>query len=221
MISRLLFIGLLIFGNSASAQQIECNVTLPAISGSYSGGCKNGMAHGKGIAQGIDHYEGQFSKGMPDGKGTYKWADGTVYEGEWKKGMRTGKGKMIYRDSVINGYWKEDKYLGEKLIPPYKVNYSMGVSRSTIMKTASSLNGVRIRLLQGGGDNTSIQDFSLTYTSGDEYRTGSVYGIQNTFFPLDVKVRYSTWNQFRTSKFNVLFEFTINDPGTWDVVITN
>ena len=31
------------------------------------------------IAQGIDHYEGQSSKGIPEGKGTYKWADVTAY----------------------------------------------------------------------------------------------------------------------------------------------
>jgi hypothetical protein len=221
MITRFLFLLVFIYGYSVFAQQSNCKVATAAISESYSGDCKKGLAHGKGIARGIDMYEGQFSKGMPDGKGTYKWADGTFYEGQWKKGMREGTGKMTYRDSIVTGYWKEDKYIGEKFIPPYIISYSTSVSRSSIIKSAGTINGVRIRILQGGGDNTAIQDFSLVYTSGDEYRTGNVYGIQNTLFPLDVKVRYSTWNQFRTSKFNVLFEFTINDPGTWDVVISN
>jgi hypothetical protein len=221
MATRLLFFIFLIFTTQVHAQQNECKVNLPAISGTYSGGCKNGLASGKGIAKGTDSYEGQFSKGMPDGRGIYKWADGSYYEGQWNKGMREGKGKMTYKDSVVNGYWKEDKYLGEKLIPPYKVDYNMGVSRSSIMKTASSVNGVRIRLLQSGGDNTGIQDLSLTYSSGDEYRTGNVYGIQNTLFPLEVRVRYRTWNQFHTTQFNVSFEFTINDPGTWEVNISN
>ena len=38
---------LLISGIHVNAQSIECKVNLPAISGTYSGGCKNGLANGK------------------------------------------------------------------------------------------------------------------------------------------------------------------------------
>jgi len=221
MVNRLFIMLVLIFGNYVYAQQLDCKVTKAGISGSYSGGCKNGLAHGKGIAQGIDRYEGQFIKGMPDGKGTYKWADGNYYEGQWKNGMREGMGKMVYRDSLVNGYWKNDKYLGVKLIPPYSITQSMSVSRSNITKSISSLDGVKIRILQGGSDNKSISDFSIIYSSGNEYNTGNIYGIQNTLFPLDIKVRYRSWNQLHTAQYDVIFEFTINDPGTWDVVINN
>lgn len=221
MVNRLFLIMVLIFGNYVYAQQSDCKVIKADISGSYSGGCKNGLAHGKGIAQGTDRYEGQFIKGMPDGRGTYRWAEGTYYEGQWKNGLREGMGKMVYRDSVVTGYWKDDKYLGEKLIPPFKITNSRSVSRSTISKSVNVGNGVRIRILQGGSDNTTIEDFSLAYDSGGEYRVGNTIGIQNTLIPLDVKVRYRSWNQLHTTQYDVIFEFTIYDPGTWDVVITN
>lgn len=221
MVNRLFLIVVLIFGNYVYAQQSDCKVTIADISGSYSGGCKNGLAHGKGVAQGTDRYEGQFIKGMPDGKGTYRWAEGTYYEGQWKNGMREGMGKMVYRDSLVTGYWKDDKYLGEKLIPPFKITNSRSVSRSTISKSINVGNGVRIRILQGGSDNTTIEDFSLAYDSGGEYRVGNTFGIQNTLIPLDVKVRYRSWNQLHSTQYDVIFEFTINDPGTWDVAITN
>jgi len=110
MVNRLFLIVVLIFGNYVYAQQNDCKVTIADISGSYSGGCKNGLAHGKGVAQGIDRYEGQFMKGKPDGKGIYKWANGTSFEGQWKNGMREGMGKMVYSDSVVTGYWRDDKY---------------------------------------------------------------------------------------------------------------
>lgn len=221
MVNRLFLILILIFGYHVYAQQSDCKVIVANISGSYSGGCKNGLAHGKGIAQGIDRYEGQFRKGMPNGNGTYTWADGTLYEGQWENGIREGKGKMVYADSLVTGYWMGDRYVGKKLIPPYKITRSMSVSRSTIKKSVSSFDGVRIKFMQGGSDNTNIQDLSLVYSSGDEYRNGYIYGIQNTLFPLDVKIRYRSWNMLRTSQFNVSFEFTINEPGIWDVVITN
>lgn len=221
MVNKLILVVVLIFGSCVYAQQSECKVTLANIAGSYSGGCKNGLAHGKGIAQGIDRYEGQFNKGLPDGKGTYKWANGDYYEGEWKNGKREGKGKMVYKGSTDIGYWKDDKYQGANLTPPYRIINSMSVSRSSITKLNNVGNGVKIKILQNGSDNTLIEDFSCAFDSGAEYRLGNIYGIQNTSLPLFVKVTYRSWNQLHTSEYDVKFEFVINDPGTWEVVLNN
>jgi len=159
--------------------------------------------------------------GMPDGRGTYWWASGIYYKGEWKDGLREGKGKMVYKDSIVDGYWKGDKYAGKVIIPPYKINLSMSVTRATIVKSLGIIDGVKIRIMRAGSDNFNIEDFSLFYDSGEEYRNGSIYGIQNTMFPLNVKVKYRAWNYIMTAQFNVIFDFTINYPGSWDVVITN
>ena len=56
-------------GSPIYAQQSECKVKMASISGSYTGDCKKGLAHGKGNARGIDSYEGQFSKDCLKGKG--------------------------------------------------------------------------------------------------------------------------------------------------------
>ena len=212
---------LLLFVSYVYARQTDCKVNKAEISGAYQGGCKNGLAHGKGIAQGVDHYEGQFIKVLPDGKGTYRWASGIYYEGHWKNGLKEGEGKLIYPDSVVTGYWHEDKYAGKKLIPPYQIITSMSVSRYTIAKSAGKTSDVKIRIMQGGLDNISIEDLSLAYDSGHEYRNGNYYGIDNVNFPLSVKVMYRTWNQLMTTQFNVIFEFVINQPGSWDVVLIN
>jgi hypothetical protein len=132
-----------------------------------------------------------------------------------------GEGKMVYPDSVVTGFWKEDKYMGIKEISPYAIISSMSVSRSTITKTKSGNYSVKIQIKQGGTDNVSIEDFSLAYDSGSEFRNGNYYGIENVRFPLNVKVMYRSWNQLRTSQYNVIFEFIINEAGGWDVIITN
>ena len=112
---------LLIFSGQLFSQESGCKVLLPSISGTYTGKCKNGLAHGKGIAQGTDRYEGRFYKGYPQGPGTYTWKDGSYYKGQWSEGLMQGKGMMVYKtadgDSVVNGYWQEGKYVGAKLIP--------------------------------------------------------------------------------------------------------
>jgi len=221
MIKGLFLILLLTFGNYVYAQQVDCKVIKAEISETYSGGCKNGLAQGKGIAKGIDHYEGQFTKGLPNGRGTYTWASGTYYEGQWENGLREGEGKMVYKDSVVSGFWKKDSYLGEKIIAPYQIIYSLSVARFNIMKSISTIDGVKIRIMQGGSDSVNIEDFSLISDSGNEYRSGNIFGIQNPMFPLSVKVKYRAWNQLLTSQYNVIFEFIINYPGSWDVVLTN
>jgi hypothetical protein len=221
MLKNILIILFFAAGNLAGAQNTDCKVVKPEISGTYSGGCRNGLAQGKGIAQGTDRYEGQFSKGLPEGRGKYTWAGGVYYDGQWKSGMRDGKGKMVYPDSVVTGYWKADKYVGKKLIPPYKIVSSLSVSRYTFSKTAERNFGVKIRIMQGGHDNVSIEDFSMAYDTGSEYRNGNYYGIENVSFPLSVKIKYRSWNYLMTSQYNVIFEFVINEPGSWDVVINN
>lgn len=221
MINKIFLFLALVAGGAVNAQQDDCQVINPAISDTYAGGCKNGLAQGKGIAQGTDHYEGQFNKGLPEGRGVYTWADGSYYEGQWREGLREGKGKMVYKDSVVSGFWQKDKYMGEKLIPPYKILTSLSVSRYTINKVSSTGTEVRIKILQGGSDNMGIEDLSFSYDSGTEFRLGNTLGIQNVRFPIDVKVKYRTWNQLHTAQYDVTFEFSIQQPGTWQVMISN
>ena len=221
MANRLFLFLILSIGCNVYAQTTDCTVNKASISGIYTGDCKKGLAHGKGIAQGIDRYEGQFIKGLPNGTGTYRWSSGIYYEGEWKDGLREGEGKMVYPDSVLTGRWKKDNYMGKKVIAPYTIVTSMSVSRSTIMKTQDRNNAVKIRIKQGGIDNISIEGFSMAFDSGNEYRSGNYYGLENVSFPVSVKVKYRSWNQLMSSQYNVIFEFIINEPGSWDVVINN
>jgi hypothetical protein len=212
------------FSICINAQETNCKVTIPEISESYSGQCKNGLAHGYGIAKGIDQYEGQFKKGLPDGKGTYTWASGKYYEGGWQKGIKVGQGKLVDKDSVITGYWKDNKYIGKELIPPYKITRSTSVSRATITKSSSNQeNELRVRILQGGIDSRNVVNLSVISTTGSNYSTGHSggFGIKNIYYPVDVKIKYSTWNKVQTVQYEVFFEFTINEPGSWEVVLNN
>jgi hypothetical protein len=220
MPDKILFMIALIYGNLIYGQD-KCIVAMPKISGSYTGECKKGLANGKGMAQGIDSYEGEFRKGYPEGSGIYHWADGTYYEGNWKLGMREGAGKMIYGDSTVTGYWREDKYIGKKLVVPYEIITNRSVDRYSISKSMTTESSVRIRITQGGADNTTISDLSISYDSGSEFRAGNVFGLQNVTFPVTVKVIYRTWTQLHTVQFEVTFEFRINEPGLWDVNISN
>jgi hypothetical protein len=198
---------------------------MPSIAGAYSGDCKKGLASGKGIAQGIDHYDGQFIKGLPQGNGIYTWANGSYYQGQWAKGRKEGIGKMVYRtsdrDSVVTGYWNKDRFTGKIVYSPYSITRNRGVVRFGFRKITDSGEDILIKIYLGGELNTNIEEFSMAYDSGSEFQMGSSVGIQHIQFPLTVKITYRTWNQFHSSQSDVTFEFELFEPGKWELTLTN
>jgi len=222
---KVLWFMLILFSGSILYAQDDCKVLKPEISGSYTGKCKKGLAHGKGRAVGTDSYEGRFSEGLPHGTGKYIWADGRVYEGSWSEGMRDGKGRMIYpkadEDSIVAGYWKEDKYIGEDFIPPYKVTRNQGIVRYSIRKVNEVGSGFGVTLYLAGSYNTDIDDWSMETTSGEAYTSGRKVGIENAVIPYTVFIKYRVWNTMHSQQHDVYFDFTINEPGTFEVTITN
>jgi len=215
----------ILFSGTVIYAQNDCKVLMPEISGSYTGKCKNGLAHGKGLAVGADTYEGRFSKGLPNGSGTYRWEDGRIYEGDWSKGVRDGKGSMIYPtdglDSIVAGIWKDDEYKGKELLPPYQITMSRGVIRSSIRKVNDIGSGIILGIYLAGNFNNDISSFTMVCESGEEYQSGRYIGLQNAVVPYSVSIKYRTWNSLHSTQSEVVFEFTINEPGTYEISLTN
>ena len=147
--------------------QEPCKVLLPEIAASYEGPCKKGKAEGSGKAIGIDRYSGFFKDGFPSGKGIYNWENGDSYEGDWLKGMMDGQGKKIVKrpgkaDSVVNGFWKKDTYIG-KYERPFQIhNQSSQIERIEVRKsTDEDLNSISVELLNSGGSLPAFGASSL------------------------------------------------------------
>jgi len=204
--------------------QDSCNVLVPNLKGSYSGGCKKGLANGKGEAKGKDRYKGNFKKGYPNGIGTYYWSTGEIYVGEWKKGKRDGEGSFTFkienRDTTVSGLWKNDIYAGPMVKSP-KVLRVNNIDQYKIKKTGGIQKRVMINFQQNGSYNTEIENLMLTATSGTNAKSGSLEGFDNLSFPVTIVVRYDTYNKLKTMKYNAYIEFTIFEEGDWEVRLTN
>ncbi|NPD44614.1 MULTISPECIES: hypothetical protein [unclassified Lentimicrobium] len=206
-----------------SAQK-NCKVLVSEIDSIYTGKCKKGLANGKGTAIGIDSYTGKFSKGYPHGRGTYNWANGDIYTGNWKEGKRSGAGKLTLKlgatDSIIDGLWDDDKYMGAKPIPP-KVIHKVSIDRYSFKKTGGTKNRVLINFMQNGMRNTTITNFSMSTSNGIESNLGHSIGYDFIEFPVRILVNYMTMNKLKSEEYQVILEFEITDPGDWLLEIHN
>lgn len=219
-----LVIILLILSNSMLFAQEQCKVLLPSLTGSYTGSCKKGFAHGKGKAVGIDTYEGSFNKGLPDGEGTYTWANGSTYIGEWIAGKRHGKGVYtLHSDSVKqvqSGLWQNDEFHGA-MPPPPEITYSSGIDRYNLRKQKTALNRVMVDFYQNGGRNKGISNLSLISSSGTEVNISQSIGFENVEFPVTVEIRYNSLNKLKQAPYTVYFNFVIYEPGDWVLELHN
>lgn len=89
--------------------QPPCRVLDPELQGSYSGPCREGLAHGQGVAQGHARYEGGFEAGAKHGRGVKSWPNGDRYEGEFFEDHKHGSGTYTWG----NGPWRGERYRGE------------------------------------------------------------------------------------------------------------
>ncbi|HET7198828.1 MAG TPA: hypothetical protein VFI86_09190 [Burkholderiales bacterium] len=85
-----------------------CRVLDPELQSAYSGPCVNGLAEGKGVADGTAHYEGGFKAGKKDGKGAKTWPNGDRYEGDFAGDRREGHGTYTWG----RGPWQGERYEG-------------------------------------------------------------------------------------------------------------
>ena len=75
-----------------------------------------GQRVGRGTARYADGtvYEGEWKAGEKEGRGTYRFASGAVYEGEYKAGKKEGRGTFRYADGEVEvGFYKAGADVGE------------------------------------------------------------------------------------------------------------
>jgi len=217
------FLPLFMLSYLVSAQQNKCKVLLEPISEKYEGECKKGLAHGKGIAVGIDNYEGNFRKGLPHGKGKYTWSNGEYYEGDWKNGQRHGLGILYVspgvKETALEGKWVNDEFIKKvSTVKPYKVTYKNNIGRVSFSRMGEG-NIIRFKFSRNG---TLINPNNITLwgSSGSETVTLSYLGFQGMEYPFEGNIKFTAPNDFNAATLRSELRFEIIQPGAWDITIT-
>jgi hypothetical protein len=138
-----------------------CEVDKESLKGTYTGDCKKNKAHGKGKAVGTDTYEGEFKNGIPDGNGTYTWSNKNVFEGKYVKGLREGKGVMTFKkegkqDSVVEGYWRKDSYIGKNEKPWQVISKTGSVTKVDVEYTPDDVHRIKVIVTNTTGGVSSL-----------------------------------------------------------------
>ena len=68
--------------------------------------------HGVYLFQNGNHYEGQWSCDVKEGKGIMTYVNGEKYDGDWKNDKAHGKGTLTYvrGDKYIGDWWEAKKH---------------------------------------------------------------------------------------------------------------
>lgn len=202
--------------------QSACRIAMDGLQGSYMGECRKGKAHGEGVAEGtLGAYEGDFLKGYPDGKGTMKYADGRVYKGDWRKGEKDGEGVMTMANGEKKeGFWKNDEYQG-KFKDPYRIHSSRGIVRASFRRIGDQDNTIELRFRQAGVNaKGKIDQLLLQNSSGSWQHTIPFTGFENVEFPFKGRVDFHAPNQLGTQVSQNVVDFTIYEPGRWEIIFT-
>jgi hypothetical protein len=173
-----------------------CKVELKSLTGTYSGECKNGLAHGKGEAKGLHRYVGIFRNGLPNGKGIYYYNDNEYYAGNFQDGVKEGKGEAHYLrngmpDSVVSGYWSANEFRG-KSYKTYNVSETGFFDRVSISPSAETGNTMVIEISttsgspNGAGSAVGASGYVLTIndviaTDGGFVRKLNTFSSSNKF----------------------------------------
>jgi hypothetical protein len=203
-------------------KELDCEVLLDEISESYHGECKDGLAHGTGIAKGIDTYEGKFKNGLPWGIGKYTWENGDYFEGRWKKGMRNGKG-VYYCEATeekIEGLWKEDRFLRELKDPPYNIILKNGITGINFHKDNEVYPfDIEILFQRDGKQVSSVGQLQMVSTSGTIKMSSLYSGFEDVQFPFEGAVEFVASSRFGGVNIRYEVKFEVIEEGSWKVVI--
>lgn len=216
--SFFLFINIIVYAQENN----DCKVLLESISGAYEGDCKDGLAHGKGIAQGIDNYEGKFKNGLPHGKGKYTWANGDYYEGDYKVGKKNGRGSLFTKatDKKILGYWKDDNFEKEITEPPYKVLQSTNTNGIDVQERVGGLaESIEIVFNRDGRVVSDFPDLMITSSSGSVTKSFNYTGIDNVVYPVEIIISFSSLNRMNSVSVRYDVKLQINKAGSWKIIV--
>ena len=121
-LSARLFAAIVLFlafaGAGLAGPPAPCKVIDPELQGSYEGGCRKGLASGKGVARGVATYEGGFREGMKAGRGVKTWPWGDRYDGEFENDHKNGSGVYTWGKGTqwagqgYEGQFKDDRREG-------------------------------------------------------------------------------------------------------------
>ncbi len=173
----------------------------------------------------IGTYIGSCSNGLANGKGEFKFANGTfIYVGNFKDGKIDGKGEIFSivknkRTSIKKGNWEDNVFVGDKS-GPYQIKNSVNLDRYTVTKNSGGTNKVMINFIQNGSRN-KVSQLSVTVNNGERIIGDYTDGYENIRFPFTCRINYTTQSKFKATNYNVSFEIEIYDAGSWEIFLYN
>ena len=160
-------------------------------------------------------YAGQFNRYLQaSGHGSYRADDGSYYEGHWEHDRRQGFGFMVSPTFLKAGTWRNDRFIGERMLHTSERIYGIDISRyqHEIGRRRFNINWRQLRI-KSLGHRISEQriDGEVNYPVSFVYiKSTEGISIRNKYFASD----YIACHQQRIHVGAYHFFSTRQDPRT-------
>ena len=228
-----LFMLLVLF--TSTLAQHKCKVLVESLNVQYTGKCKKGLAHGEGVAKGVDIYNGNFKKGYPHGFGVYSYANGSNFIGHYKNGLKDGYGllnKIGESGHLVQHYglWVADSLVVEndtKALLKVKERKGIKLIDPRVNRDVNVKNQVWINFQVDGVTDKTVVMSKAEITSGKVLDTnnrtlGTVVAFDDIEeFPVTFRLKYQIRQKTHFEMKDCVAEVMLFTRGRWEIDINH
>jgi len=145
----------------------------PKVTGDYSGDRnEEGQKHGRGIMKYSDgsSYDGEWSHGVMEGYGTFRYANGDVYTGNFIKNKPHGRGLVMYKnENIYDGEWSEGLRTGDGTLTFGNGSVYLGVWKNGVPVDAPDGDSNVIHVIDEGIAPVEPKNHEDSYKENKDY----------------------------------------------------
>ncbi|HKJ32284.1 MAG TPA: hypothetical protein VKA34_10680 [Balneolales bacterium] len=148
-----------------------------------------------------------------------------LHKAQFSNILKTNEYANAFNKVVFKGLQKKvNRLVKQKQSTPYSVIRKENINNVSFVNLSDKGNDIQLAFQENGSDvKSSVHNLSLSGSSGSSNNNlnADVVGFTNVTFPFKGSLDYYIPNQNHSDLIEGHLTFTINKPGTWEIILSN